>query len=242
MIVKSHKKWPKELPGLTDEQLRISDDFMKSWHEILPKRFKHIERFNHTYPLKSANKDFRTTLEIGAGIGEHLHYETLTREQEENYYALELRENMAAEIRLRFPKIQTVSGDCQIRLKFEDGFFDRILAIHVLEHLPDLPSCIREMHRLCAKKNGRFQIVIPCEGGFAYALARKISAERLYAQRYGGSYKWLHTREHINLPNEILEELKPYFHVEKQSFFPLPFLPFVFNSLCIGINLVPRSL
>ena len=30
-------KWPKTFPPLTPEQKRISDDFMKYWHEVLPK-------------------------------------------------------------------------------------------------------------------------------------------------------------------------------------------------------------
>lgn len=32
-------KWPKVLPPLTPEQKRISDDFMKIWHEVLARRF-----------------------------------------------------------------------------------------------------------------------------------------------------------------------------------------------------------
>src|SRR5271165_3551738 len=66
-------------------------------------------------------------LEIGAGLGVHLSYERLTSLQESNYYALELRENMAADIKLRFPRVQTIVGNCQQRLDFEDGHFDRIL-------------------------------------------------------------------------------------------------------------------
>ncbi len=233
-------KWPKILPPLTPEQQRISDDFMKLWHEVLPKRFGIIETFNHEFPVKYSHPDFKTTLEIGAGLGEHIHYEKLTPEQEENYYANEFRENMAAEIRKTFPRVKTVVGDCQKRFDFTDGFFDRVIAVHVLEHLPNLPATIREAYRLVNKDKGRFLIVIPCEGSPAYSLARKISAERVYKKRYGGSYKWFHTREHINLPDEIFAELDPYFTVEARSFFPLPFLPFVFNNLVIGLSLVPR--
>ena len=35
-----------------------------------------------------------------------------------------------------------------------DGYFDRILAVHVLEHLPNLPAAIRECYRLCNKTKG----------------------------------------------------------------------------------------
>ena len=235
-------KWPKILPPLTPEQQRISDDFMKCWHEELAgrTRYRLVEKFNHEFPVKYSHPGFKTTLEIGSGLGEHIRYERLTPTQEENYYANECRENMVAEIRKSFPHVKTVVGDCQKRFDFADDFFDRFIAVHVLEHLPNLPATIREAHRLLDKQRGQFLIVIPCEGSSTYSLARKISAERVYRKRYGGDYSWFYTREHINRPHEILAELHPYFTVEARSFFPLPFLPFVFNNLVIGLSLAPR--
>jgi len=236
-------KWPKVLPPLTPEQQRISDDFMRRWHEELAARSRYglIEKFNHEFPVRHSPAGFKTTLEIGAGLGEHLHYEQLTAEQEENYYANEFRENMAAEIRKKYPRINTVVGDCQQRLNFAAGFFDRVIAVHVLEHLPNLPAAIRESYRLLNNTRGLLLVVIPCEGSPAYSLARKISAERVYKKRYGGPYQWFYTREHINRPQEILAELEPYFTIKARSFFPLPFLPFVFSNLVIGLSLAPRT-
>jgi SAM-dependent methyltransferase len=233
-------KWPKVLPPLTPEQRRISDEFMKLWHEVLPRRFGIVETFNHNFPVKHSRPGFISTLEIGAGLGEHIHYEKLTPEQERNYYALELRENMAAAIRQNFPRVQAIVGDCQARLAFDDGSMDRVIAVHVLEHLPNLPECIREVYRLLHRTRGQFLIVIPTEGSLAYTCARKLSAERVYKKHFGGDYSWFYKREHINLPHEILAELDPYFTIEKRSFFPLPFLPAVFCNLCIGVALKPR--
>ena len=125
MQVSSPSKWPKILPPLTPAQQVINDDFVKLWHEVLPKKFGIIEKFNHNFPVKYSPPGFKTTLEIGAGLGEHIHYEKLTTEQETNYYANEFRENMAAEIRRTFPRVKTVVGDCQQRLDFSDHFFDR---------------------------------------------------------------------------------------------------------------------
>jgi SAM-dependent methyltransferase len=233
-------KWPKVLPPMTPEQTRTSDAFMKLWLEQLPRRFRLIETFNHSFSVKHSSPGFRSTIEIGAGLGEHILYEKLTPEQEANYYAVELRETMASTIRNRFPNVQVITGDCQARLDFEDGFFNRYIAIHVLEHLPDLPSCVREAYRLLSKDRGQMLVVIPCEGGAAYSFARKISAERMYNRHFKGGYGWFISREHINRPCEILAELDPYFTVEKKVLFPLPFLPFIFGNLCIGLVLKPR--
>jgi SAM-dependent methyltransferase len=207
---------------------------------VLPQRYGLIEKFNHQLPVRWSRPGFKTTLEIGAGLGEHLAYEALTDEQRKNYHALELRENMAATLRSKYPGVQTIVGDCQTRLDFPAGAFDRILAIHVLEHLPNLPECVREMHRLLNSHNGQFLVVIPTEGSPAYTLARKISAERVYKKRYGGDYSWFYKREHINVPGEILEELDPFFEVERRRFFPLPMLPTPLVNLCIGLSLTPR--
>ncbi len=234
-------KWPKIFPELTAEQKRISDDFMKHWHEVLPRRYGVVDEFNHRYPVRHAPKKFSRTLEIGAGLGEHLKYEHLLPEQEREYVALELRPNMVESIRNRFPGVQAVLGDCQERLPFPDGHFDRILAVHVLEHLPNLPSAISELYRLCDKSTGSLSVVIPCEGSFAYTLARRISAQRVFERRYKQSYQWLIEREHLNKPAEIFPELQKFFDVRHRTFFPVP-LPLVFCNLCIGITLSPKPL
>ena len=232
--------WPKVIPALTPEQKAISDDFMRYWHEVLPKRFSLLDDFNHGYAVKEAPEHFTTTLELGAGLGTHLQYERLTPEQERNYVALELRENMAEKIRARFPQVQALVGDCQQRLSFADGYFDRVLAIHVLEHLPNLPAAIREAHRLCHPERGRFSVVIPCEGGLAYGLARRISAQRLFEARYHQSYEWFIRREHINRPQEIMDALAEHFETSHQTWFPLR-VPSVALNLCIGLTLRPKQ-
>lgn len=238
----STAKWPKTFPPLTPEQKERSDRFMKMWHEELAGRPRYglVERFNHNFPVRHSRPDFRTTLEIGAGLGEHLEYEHLTPSQEDNYYCNEYRENMAAEIRRRFPRVKTVVGDCQKRMEFPDGFFDRIMAVHVLEHLPDLPACIRELYRLVNKETGQFLIVIPTEGSPAYSTARKLSAERVWKRHFTAPYAEFYKREHINLVPEILEEIAPYFTIEARSYFPL-YVPLWFCNLCIGYAFKPRS-
>jgi SAM-dependent methyltransferase len=232
-------KWPKRFPPLTAEQVEINNDFVHYWHEVLPRKYGFVDNFNHQYAVRNAPASFLRTLEIGAGIGEHLRYEALTGEQFSNYVAVDIRDNMVAEIRRQFPQVQAIVGDCQRRLAFADGHFDRVLAIHVLEHLPDLPGAVREMWRLCRKPDGTLSVVIPCEGSLAYTIARKMSAQRIFERRYRQSYRWFIEREHINLPQEIFEELDPYFRIVRSSYFPFPF-KIEFCNLCIGLTFEPR--
>lgn len=65
-------KWPKMFPELTEEQKWINNDFMHYWHTILPKQYSFIENFNNNYVIKNKPVNFIKTLEIGAGLGEHL--------------------------------------------------------------------------------------------------------------------------------------------------------------------------
>src|ERR1019366_7174920 len=100
-------QWPKQIPALTAEQASVREDFVRHWHEILPKHYGMIETFNHRYPLKDWQASSSGTcrvLEIGAGLGEHIAYERLSNIE---YYALELREQMATSIRDRFPEVKT---------------------------------------------------------------------------------------------------------------------------------------
>ena len=175
---------------------------MKYWHEVLPKKYGLIEKFNHTYPVKHSESSGKV-LEIGAGLGEHIKYENL---ENLDYYALEILPNMAGVIKNAFPMVKVTVGDCQEKIDFPNNFFDRVNAIHVLEHLPDLPGALREINRVL-RPNGDFCVVIPCEGGLAYSLARKISAERIFKKRYGLDYEFFIKTEHINKPKEIMLEL-----------------------------------
>jgi SAM-dependent methyltransferase len=233
-------KWPKQLPPLSPEDQRVNDDFMKHWHEVFPNKYGTADRWSHTYPARHRPAQFLRTLEIGAGLGEHLKYEVLTAEQEKNYVAVEYRPNMAERLHEACPNIQTYLGDCQTRLDFPDGHFDRVVAIHVLEHLPNLPAAIREMYRLCNKTRGIFSIVIPCEGSLAYSLAREISAKRIFQKRYKRPYHIFISREHINLPYEVLGEIAPYFDRMHSSYFPIP-VKLEFCNLFIGATFKPKA-
>lgn len=234
-------KWPKQFPELTEEQKWIRDDFVKYLYTIFPNKFSFLERFNNNYIIKNRPLTFTKTLEIGAGLGEHIFHEKLSDLQRKNYVALELRENMAEGIRNNHSDIQVWVGDCQEKISAQDHEFDRVIASHVLEHLPNLPKAIKEIYRVCHKQNGVFSIVIPCEGGFGYSIGRRISIQRIFEKRYQQPYKWFIEREHVNIPQEILDEILLYFKLDSREFFPLKFLPYTWCNISIGMNFRPKQ-
>ncbi len=149
----------------------------------------------------------------------------------------ELRPELAGKIIDKYPDVRVVIGDCQQKSQFTDAYFDRVLAIHVLEHLPNLPGALDEVKRVL-KPDGFFSVVIPCEGGLTYSIARRISARRVFEKRYNQPYNWLVACEHVNMPDEIIEELNSRFRIIHQSFFPMRFNA-VWANLVIGLTLVP---
>ena len=227
--------FPKKIPKLTAEQKLIKDDFMKHWLEVLRKNYGIVDKFNHKVVVNNKPKNFLKTLEIGAGLGEHLNYEKLNDDQKKNYYAMDIRENLLKIIAKEYPMVNTILGDCEKKINFENNFFDRVIAIHILEHLPNLPFAINEVSRVL-KSSGLFQIVIPCEGSMAYTLARKISTKRIFEKRYKTSYDWYIKSEHVNLPHEIINELKKKFTIIKETYFPIP-ISVKFCNLCIALDL-----
>ena len=233
-------KWPKRFPPLTAEQEAIRDDFMKRWLETLPRKYGAIERFNHLYAVRqwhAARPGTGTvrTLEVGAGIGAHIGYEDL---RGQDYYALEMRENVIAVLKERHPEVTAVQGNIETGTTFADAFFERVVNVHVLEHLRNLPQAVNEIRRVMTPR-GICSVVAPCEGGLAYGLARRISAQRLFEKTYRTPYRWFIEREHVSTYEEIREELERHFRIIHTRRWPLPFAPVTAN-LVIGMTMTPR--
>lgn len=234
-------KWPKQLPAFTEEQKRMKDEFVHKWLEQFPQKYGAMEVFNHNYPVKSFNKrdrkrkGFWRVVEIGGGLGSHVPYEDLGCQE---YTILEIRQNILDTLVKKHPEVKCLLGDCQGKYAVENTF-DRAIAIHVLEHLPNLPEALRQLHKVL-KEDGVAHVVIPCEGSLAYTICRKISAERLWHKLYHTNYTWFIKSEHINLPDEIIEEIEKLFEIKYKRFFPIP-LPFQFCNIAIGMTLYPKK-
>jgi SAM-dependent methyltransferase len=222
--------WPKPRPRLTAEQIRIQEDWFWYFHARLPTDHPRVLAFNHGYPLRSARPNTRT-LEVGAGRGDHLRFEDL---DVQDYHAIDLRESMAEGISRDYPQVSASVADCEKRLEYPDNYFDRIIAIHVLEHLYDLPSALAEIRRLL-RPDGVLAAVIPCEGGLAYRLGRRLTTQKVFERRYGLAYDWHVRAEHPNKPAEVFAGIAKMFKIHDRTFYPLR-IPFVNLNLVIGIT------
>jgi SAM-dependent methyltransferase len=231
MRVGAAATWPKRLPELTAEQRAVRDDYMSFFYDqIYTARFGRIQHFNHAYARRSFAPGLRT-LDIGAGLGEHLEFEDGRAGE---YVALELRPEMAAEIAKRYPYVETVSGDIERGLRFEDDEFDRVLAIHVLEHLPNLPAALDELRRIM-RPGARLSVVLPCEGGWLYTLGRRLTTQRVFEKRYGMSFDWCIQSEHVSIVPEIVHELDLRFTRDHSEWFPTR-LPTLHANICVGLT------
>ncbi len=192
-----------------------------------------VERFNHSWPLNTFSAGCRT-LEIGAGIGSHLKYENHT---EQKYHAIELLPALCDRIKTEYPEVVVKCADCQKHLPYGNRYFDRIIAIHVLEHLPNLPAALFEMRRVL-KKNGRISLVIPCEGSLATTVARNISTRPHFEKKYKQSYDWFIKSQHINVPDEVISEIGASgLKIVQRRYYPFSFIPLQFCNLFIGMTL-----
>lgn len=94
--------------------------------------------------------------------------------------------------------VRLVFGDA-LKLPFGDNFFDRLLSVHLLEHLPNPGKGVAEMRRVL-RPGGKAIIVVPCE---------RIRGDTAFAGWW--RFKNLHLQRFT--PPDMAELLSPYFDI-----------------------------
>ena len=166
------------------------------------------------------NMCFPRVLEVGAGTGEHIKY---VRHGFEEYILSDLDQET---LRVAEKKL---SGVHDGKLKYEsqkaesltyaDNSFDRLIAIHVLEHIHQPHIVLREWYRVL-KSGGVLSILIPTDPGLAWRLGRNMGPRR-NALAKGIEYDYVMAREHVNSCNNLIALLRHYFPESNEHWWPL---------------------
>jgi len=154
-------------------------------------------------------------LEVGAGTGVHLRY---IRHGFDEYVMTDLNTPFLDSAMLKVGsnrKVITQAEDATA-LSFVDQSFDRVIAAHVLEHLPNPHQVLREWLRVL-KPGGTLSLVLPCDPGLAWRLGRAVGARGKFIKA-GIEYDYWMAREHINAINNLVAFVRYYFKGSVKEF------------------------
>jgi phosphatidylethanolamine/phosphatidyl-N-methylethanolamine N-methyltransferase len=159
----------------------LSGYVLKSTHSLIERDF-------------GPDKIFRRVLEIGAGTLAHLPF---VRHQYDEYVASDFDEGVVAQLMSReLPqKVRAIRLD-GVKLPYDDDSFDRVIATHVLEHIPSPQASLAEWARII-RPGGVLSIILPCDPGMDWRLGRHFGP-RAQAEKAGLPYDYYMAREHVN--------------------------------------------
>ncbi len=190
-------RYPKVRPPLPESVRSIKEAehrLNRSGGDAAAAASKRLEGWMHREVATSARPG-QAILEIGAGILNHLPFETEARA----YDVIEPAHALCEESPHR-PKVRDAYRD--IREIPADRRYDRVISIAVLEHLTDLPEVLAR-GALMLEPGGRFHHGIPSEGGLLWGLAWRSTTGVLYRIRTGQSRKHVMRHEHVNDAAEV---------------------------------------
>lgn len=179
----------------------------------------YINRYGHKRMEKEFDDrdHFGKVLEIGAGSGEHLNH---VRHSFDAYYVTDLHADMLRTAERRHQHRPNLIFEVQnaLELKFPDRFFDRLISVYNLEHLPNPHLALKEWKRV-VKKGGILSIAIPTEGGLFWNTGRFFSTRRSF-KKLGLNLDYIIAREHINACYRLRYLINYYFPEKKEAWFP----------------------
>mgnify|MGYP001030150386 FL=1 len=216
------KKFPKKRPILSQEYKDIYDQHYISnrggngFANLLSQK---MESWMHKKTATISGKDI---LELGAGNLNHMKYEYSF----ENYDIVEPFSDLYKDS----PDLTSVRNIFSSLSEVKNKY-DKIFSIATCEHLVDLPKEIILCKNLL-KKDGTFQVAIPCEGELAFKLGWMLTTGIAFKYRHNLDYSKLIEYEHVNSISEIYTVLDNNFRIIKfkRSPFILPIKNFSFYA------------
>lgn len=160
---------------------------------------------------------FGQVLEIGAGTMVHLGF---VRHRFDSYIASDMNPALIDAARGRtLPagvEVQQLHGGA---LPFADDSFDRVIATHVLEHIPEPHLALAEWVRVL-KPGGVLSLILPCDPGLAWRLGRHFGPRRR-AEAAGLDYDYYMAREHVNSIYNLRQLVRYHLPDRKEAWWPL---------------------
>lgn len=166
------------------------------------------------------DKRFDRVIEVGAGSGVHLSY---VRHGFGTYLMTDGSAAMLEQIppeRRQHPggTVRLAQADCT-RLALADASFDRLVATHVLEHVPFPHAVLKEWARV-VRPGGMLSIVLPCDPGLAWRMGRYLGP-RSSAKKRGIDYDYVMALEHINAITNLVAIIRHQFPRRQETWWPL---------------------
>lgn len=163
------------------------------------------------------DRHFGQVLEVGAGGGHHLR---AVRHRFDTYWATDadpepLQRGLAG---LAQARSVVVRREDATALSFGDDSIDRLVACHVLEHLPQPHRVLREWARV-VRAGGVITLLLPCDPGLAWRWGRSLGPRRRVAAA-GLPYDYWMAREHINPVQNLVALVRYYFDRRQELWYP----------------------
>jgi ubiquinone/menaquinone biosynthesis C-methylase UbiE len=181
----------------------MASSVLRRSHMLLEKRF-------------GPDTAFDQVLEIGAGTMVHLGF---IRHRFARYVA---SDGNAALIEAAGRRPQRAGVELRHiaagALPFDDNSFDRLIATHVLEHIPEPHRVLAEWVRVL-KPGGTLSLILPCDPGLAWRLGRHFGPRRR-ARAAGLDYDYYMAREHVNSIYNLVQLVRYHFGERSEAWWP----------------------
>ena len=169
--------------------------------------------------LTSTN--FNTVLEVGANRGEHLKF---VQHGFNKYVLLDFRKQSEYLEALDDPRCEYRQANVE-ELPFNDSEFDRIVCTCVMHHTASPTTALKEMRRVLGV-GGTISILLPCDPGWSYRTAWKLSSGRALRKQGVSDPYLLHVQEHPQHFPGLAARIRSVFEGDdirvKWAPFPLP--------------------
>jgi phosphatidylethanolamine/phosphatidyl-N-methylethanolamine N-methyltransferase len=119
-------------------------------------------------------------------------------------------------------KLLRVTGSAS-SLPFPNTSFDRIVAIHSLEHILNLEQTCQEFSRVL-KTGGILSAILPCDPGVLWSIAQLFSRHQVEMSRE--EYDYFLANQHVNPVYNVLAILNFHYVQKHLAYYPLTLLPF----------------